>query len=202
LIHSVAHIEFNAINLALDAVWRFHGMPEAYYTDWLKVAQEEAHHFSLLRQHLQSMGHDYGDYPAHEGLWNMCDSTSGSVAARMALVPRTMEARGLDATPVIQEKLRKVATPLSIQAVQILDLILEEEVGHVAIGNHWYQWLCARDDLDPSVFYKQVAQQHRAPKLKPPFNLEARKRAGFTQEEISALEDVQRLSQSPSPMAV
>ncbi len=185
--HSIAHIEFNAINLALDAVWRFEGMPAAYYQDWLRVAHEEAHHFSLLQSHLQSLGYTYGDFTAHDGLWTMCENTRHSVTARMALVPRTLEARGLDATPVIQEKLKKVASKPAMAAVEILDTILQEEVGHVAIGNHWYHWLCQRDRLDPQIYYDEVAKAHGAPALKPPFNLEARRQAGFTEVEILAL---------------
>lgn len=185
--HSIAHIEFNAINLALDAVWRFADMPRAYYLDWLGVAQEEAKHFDLLRAHLQEEGHDYGDFVAHDGLWTKCEATRLDVVARMALVPRTLEARGLDATPIIQAKLRRVGTPRALAAVGILDVILAEEVGHVAIGNHWYHWLCQRDALDPLAFYAQAAQRHGAPRLKPPFNLTARKLAGFSDAEISAL---------------
>jgi len=187
LMHSIAHIEFNAINLALDAVWRFANMPTAYYLDWLRVAQEEAKHFSMLRTHLLEQGHDYGDFVAHDGLWTMCEATRHSVAARMALVPRTLEARGLDATPIIQAKLRKVGTPRALAAVNILDTILTEEVGHVAIGNHWYHWLCQRDGLDPLAFYMHTAAQHGAPRLKPPFNIAARKLAGFSDAEIDAL---------------
>jgi uncharacterized ferritin-like protein (DUF455 family) len=187
LMHSIAHIEFNAINLALDAVWRFTGMPRAYYLDWLGVAQEEAEHFDLLRAHLQTEGHAYGDFVAHDGLWTMCESTRLDVVARMALVPRTLEARGLDATPIIQAKLRKVGTPRALAAVDILDIILAEEVGHVAIGNHWYHWLCQRDALEPLAFYARVAEQHGAPRLKPPFNLTARKLAGFSDAEVDAL---------------
>jgi uncharacterized ferritin-like protein (DUF455 family) len=187
LIHSIAHIEFNAINLALDAVWRFADMPAAYYQDWLRVAQEEAKHFTLLCQHLQLQGHAYGDFWAHDGLWTMCENTRHDVTARMALVPRTLEARGLDATPIIQAKLRKVGTPRAMEAVAILDIILSEEEGHVAIGNHWYHWLCQRDQQDPLTFYAAAAARHGAPRLKPPFNLAARKRAGFTQAEIDAL---------------
>ncbi len=144
LIHAIAHIEFNAINLALDAVWRFDGMPPAYYTDWMLVAGEEARHFRLLRDHLRLQGYDYGDFPAHQGLWTMCEKTQHDIVARMALVPRTLEARGLDATPQIQAKLRQVGTPDALAAVGILDIILRDEVGHVAIGNHWYRWLCER----------------------------------------------------------
>lgn len=187
LVHSIAHIEFNAINLALDAMWRFAGMPAQYYQDWLKVAREEAQHFNLLRQHLVQQGHDYGDFVAHDGLWTMCENTRHDVTARMALVPRTLEARGLDATPIIQAKLRKVGTPRALAAVAILDTILHEEVGHVAIGNHWYHWLCQRDGLDPMAFYARVAILHGAPRLKPPFNILARKMAGFSDTEIAAL---------------
>ena len=187
LMHSIAHIEFNAINLALDAIWRFAGMPPKYYQDWLQVAREEAQHFQMLRDHLRELGHDYGDWVAHDGLWTMCDNTRHDVTARMALVPRTLEARGLDATPIIQSKLRKVASAHSTAAVAILDVILTEEVGHVAIGNHWYHWLCQRDGRDATAFHESVAALYGAPRLKPPFNLAARRQAGFTQKEIDAL---------------
>ena len=110
LMHAVCHIEFNAINLALDAVWRFAGMPAAYYTDWLRVAFEESTHFVLVRDHLVSLGYAYGDFDAHDGLWSMCEKTRDDVVARMAVVPRTLEARGLDATPLIQEKLQRVGS--------------------------------------------------------------------------------------------
>lgn len=187
MMHAIAHIEFNAIHLALDAVWRFAGMPDAYYRDWLKVAQEEAHHFVLLRNHLREAGYDYGDFAAHEGLWTMCERTSDNVVARMALVPRTLEARGLDATPIIQAKLRKVGSAAATKAIAILDIILSEEVSHVAVGNHWYHWLCQRQGLDPQAFYAQVTIEHDAPRLKPPFNILARRQAGFTDQEIAQL---------------
>ena len=190
LIHSICHIEFNAINLALDAVWRFDGMPDAFYRDWLLVADEEAQHFSLLHAHLQTMGYRYGDFIGHDGLWAMCEKTSGDVLARMALVPRTLEARGLDATPLIQAKLRRVNTPDALRAVTILDRILADEVGHVAIGNHWYRWLCEREGRDPVGTYPVLVARYDAPRLKPPFNLVARARAGFSQEELGALAKV------------
>jgi uncharacterized ferritin-like protein (DUF455 family) len=186
LMHSIAHIEFNAINLALDAVWRFEGMPQAYYLDWLRVAQEESKHFQLLHTHLQACGYHYGSFPAHDGLWTICEHTRHDVVARMALVPRTMEARGLDATPLIQAKLRKVGTPQALQAIAILDVILEEEVGHVATGNRWYHWLCEHKGLEPGAFYAQAAIKHAAPRPRPPFNIEARKRAGFSETEMQA----------------
>jgi len=167
LMHAIAHIEFNAINLALDAVWRYRDMPEAYYRDWMRVAAEEATHFGLLRAHLQTLGYDYGDFPAHNGLWEMTAKTSGDIVARMALVPRTLEARGLDATPLIQAKLRKANTAQARAACQILDTILHDEVGHVAIGNHWYRWLCARSGLEPVAHYRWLTQHYQAPRLKP-----------------------------------
>ena len=187
LLHAVTHIEFNAINLALDAIWRFDGMPHQYYLDWLTVAAEEAHHFSLLRAHLQSMGYDYGDFPAHTGLWDMTEKTKADVLARMALVPRTLEARGLDATPPMQTKLRKVATPHALKAVEILDLILHDEIGHVAIGNHWYRYLCTQRGLDPVAHYAVLARQYNAPRIKGPLNLEARRKAGFEDAELALL---------------
>ena len=187
LLHAVTHIEFNAINLALDAVWRFDGMPPAYYRDWAGVAAEEARHFSLLRAQLQAMGWDYGDFAAHTGLWDMTRKTEGDVLARMALVPRTLEARGLDATPPMQAKLRKVGTPHARRAVEILDIILKDEIGHVAIGNHWYRHLCNARGLEPVATYALLAQKHGAPRLKGPLNLQARAQAGFSDAELTLL---------------
>ena len=186
LLHAIAHIEFNAINLALDAAWRFGGMPLAYHLDWLRVASEEALHFTLLGAHLRSLGHDYGDFDAHDGLWAMVEKTRGDVVARMALVPRTLEARGLDATPPLQKKL---ACAGDARAVEILDIILRDEIGHVAIGNRWYRWLCARDGLEPRAHYRVLAARHDAPRLKPPFNLAARRAAGFDDDELAALSE-------------
>ncbi len=187
LLHAIAHIEFNAINLALDAVWRFDGMPEAFYRDWLRVADEEATHFDLLCELLSTLGHGYGDFPAHDGLWSMCVKTQHDITARMALVPRTLEARGLDATPLIQARLRRVNTPAALRAVDILDTILRDEIGHVAIGNHWYGWLCERQGLEPLAHYRTLARQHAAPRLRPPFNEAARRQAGFTDTEMAYL---------------
>jgi uncharacterized ferritin-like protein (DUF455 family) len=184
LLHSVAHIEFNAINLALDAVWRFPGMPADYYRDWLTVASEEALHFTLLAEHLASLGHAYGDFDAHDGLWAMTERTAGDITARMALVPRTLEARGLDATPPMQARLAKAGDH---RAVEILAVILCDEIGHVAVGNRWYRWLCARDGLDPVSHYPVLAARHGAPRPRAPFNVAARLRAGFSSEEIAAL---------------
>jgi len=185
LLHALAHIEFNAINLALDAIWRFGDMPETFYRDWLKVAQEEALHFELLAAHLQSLGYRYGDFDAHDGLWAMTEKTQGDVLARMALVPRTLEARGLDAAPPIRAKLARAGDH---DAAAILDIILRDEVGHVAIGNHWYGWLCAQRGFEPVATYAELARRYQAPRLKGPFNLAARRTAGFSETELQALQ--------------
>jgi uncharacterized ferritin-like protein (DUF455 family) len=184
LLHSIAHIEFNAINLALDAVWRFAGLPAAYYRDWLRVAAEESLHFSLLREHLNSLCHDYGDFDAHDGLWTMTARTAHDLVARMALVPRTLEARGLDATPPLQAKLAKAG---DARAVAILDVILRDEIGHVGVGNRWYRFACERAGLDPVAIYPALVERYAAPKLRPPFNDAARRAAGFSEDEIAHL---------------
>jgi uncharacterized ferritin-like protein (DUF455 family) len=185
LIHSLAHIELNAVNLALDIVWRFAAMPADFYRDWIGVAGEEARHFALLREHLETMGYAYGDFPAHDGLWAMAERTSDDLLARLALVPRTLEARGLDAAPPIRDKLQGVGDQ---RGAAILAIILADEIGHVAIGNRWYRWLCAQRGLDPVSSYAELAQRYRAPRLRGPFNLEARRAAGFDERELAALQ--------------
>ena len=184
LIHALAHIELNAIDLAVDAAWRFAGMPDDYYRDWIRVAQEEALHFSLLRDHLQGMGFGYGDFPAHNALWEMAERTRHDVLARVALVPRTMEARGLDASPAVRDKLVSVGDKAG---AAIVDIILRDEIGHVLVGNRWYGWLCARRGLEPIATYRELTRSHRAPRLRGPFNLQARAAAGFSPEELQAL---------------
>ena len=146
LIHALAHIELNAIDLACDIVWRFAGMPADFYRQWAQVAREEAQHFLLLQAHLRGMGYDYGDFPAHHGLWQMAERTQRDLLGRLALVPRTLEARGLDASPPIKAKL--VASG-DLRGAEIVAIILRDEVGHVAVGNYWYGWLCAQRQLDP-----------------------------------------------------
>ena len=184
LVHALAHIEFNAINLALDAAHRFSGMPVAYYADWLKVADEEALHFDLLSTHLAMLGYAYGDFPAHNGLWDMALKTAHYLLVRMALVPRVLEARGLDATPLIVDKLR-AANDLAM--VEILAVIERDEIGHVAIGSHWFGWLCAARGLEPGTTFRQLLVDYDAPPLKPPFNLAARRKAGFSESELDWL---------------
>jgi uncharacterized ferritin-like protein (DUF455 family) len=184
LLHALAHIEFNAINLALDAVWRFPSMPREFYLDWLKVAAEESRHFLLVSERLSDFGHTYGDFPAHDGLWEMAARTRTDVLGRIALVPRTLEARGLDASPPIRRRLAQAGDHAS---AAILDIILHDEIGHVLIGNRWFRFLCDAAGLDPHPTYARLAAQYHAPKLRGPFNFEARRDAGFDEAELRAL---------------
>jgi uncharacterized ferritin-like protein (DUF455 family) len=185
LLHALAHIEFNAIGLALDHLWRFAGLPEAYYRDWAGVAAEEATHFMLLRDRLRATGHDYGDFPAHDGLWEMARRTAGDALARMALVPRTLEARGLDASPAVRAKLAAVGDQAS---ARVIDIILNDEIGHVAIGNRWFHHLCARGGLDPSAAHRQAALRYEVPRQRGTFNVPARLRAGFSADELRQMQ--------------
>ena len=184
-LHAIAHIEFNAINLACDAVWRFRGLPPPFYRDWAAVAADEARHFTLLRARLNDLGHDYGDFPAHDGLWEMAEKTAHSCLARMALVPRVLEARGLDVTPAMIGKLRHLG---DARSAEILELILREEVAHVAAGSHWFRWCCEREGVDPRITFDALLREHARSVLRPPFNLPARRAAGFDPDELDALQ--------------
>jgi uncharacterized ferritin-like protein (DUF455 family) len=176
LIHALTHIEFNAIHLALDAAYRFRDLPDDFRHDWIGVAAEEAYHFRLLRDHLRGMGHDYGDFDAHNGLWDLALATAHDVLARMALAPRLMEARGLDVSPAIRAKLLGVG---DTEGAAILDIILRDEIGHVAIGNRWYRRLCEARGLDPRTTFASLLVEHDLPAPRGPFNVEARLLAGF-----------------------
>jgi uncharacterized ferritin-like protein (DUF455 family) len=195
LVHALAHIEFNAINLALDICWRFADMPDEFYRQWIGVAREEAYHFELLRDHLQSLGYRYGDFPAHNALWEMAEKTRHDLLARIALVPRTLEARGLDASPAVKAKLVGAGDHA---AGKILDIILHDEIGHVAVGNHWYRVLCSERGLEPIATYAALAEQYGAPHLRGPFNYAARRAAGFVEAEMQALEHAQARTPDPS----
>src|SRR5690606_12188399 len=192
-LHALARIELNAVGLALDAVYRFRTLPPDYYGDWLRVAAEEAGHFTLLRAHLHGLGFDYGDFSAHDGLWEMARKTAHDPLVRMALVPRVLEARGLDVTPGLIAKLRGAG---DTRAVEILELIRREEVGHVAIGNRWYAYLCAARGLEPLATFRRLLAEYGAPRLRPPFDFAARRRAGFTEPELAWLETLSARARS------
>lgn len=184
LLHAITHIEFTAINLALDHAARFRGLPETYYGDWIGVAAEEAMHFMLLRQRLQTLGHEYGDFPAHGGLWAMAERTADDPLIRMALIPRLLEARGLDATPPIQRRLEAVGDEAS---VRVLDTILRDEIGHVGLGDRWFRFLCAQRGISPEATYRDLLVRFKAPWPQAPMNEAARLAAGFTPGELASL---------------
>jgi uncharacterized ferritin-like protein (DUF455 family) len=184
LLHAIAHIELNAVDLALDAIWRFAGMPAAFYGDWLLVADEEATHFELLDARLRGLGFRYGSFDAHTGLWDMAFKTRDDVLARMALVPRRLEARGLDASPAVRGKLASIGDQ---ESAAVIDRILRDEIGHVAIGNRWFHFLCHARDVHPHETEQALAQRYGAPRLRGPFNVAARRAAGFNDAEIAAL---------------
>ncbi len=185
LLHAIAHIEFNAINLALDAACRFRDMPEDYYCDWLSVAADEARHFQMLQQRLLDLDAEYGDHPAHNGLWEMAEQTADSCLVRMALVPRVLEARGLDVTPGMMVRLDAVGDQ---QSCAVLQIILDEEVGHVAIGSRWFAWCCEQEGKEPGATFLELLQSRYAGSVRGPFNRTARLLAGFSEAEMKALE--------------
>lgn len=178
LVHAIAHIEFNAVNLALDAALRFRGLPVAYYADWLSVAQDEARHFAMLNARLAQLGTVYGAFAAHNGLWQAAEKTAHDPLLRMALVPRVLEARGLDVTPGMIRRLSEVGDH---QTVACLRVILKEEVRHVAIGTHWFRYLCEQRGLLPAVTFRSLLREHGV-RLQRPFNEQARAQAGFEAE--------------------
>ncbi|OOF83577.1 hypothetical protein BKG92_02475 [Rodentibacter ratti] len=199
-LHAIAHIEFNAINLGLDAAWRFGrnaqedlGEGLAFVKDWLRVAREESTHFSLINEHLKTLGYQYGDFEAHAGLWEMAQATAHDIWERMALVPRVLEARGLDATPVLQEK---IAQRKDFAAVDILDIILRDEIGHVYIGNHWYHALSAKRGLDAMKCFTELLHKYRIVIFKGVINTDARIQAGFTQYELDWIYEVEQTLKS------
>jgi len=189
LIHAVTHIEFNAINLAWDAVYRFRGLPKQYYDDWVRVADEEAYHFELLSKRLQSLGYQYGDFPAHNGLWSMAQKTADDPMVRMALVPRVLEARGLDVTPGMMARLKKAGDD---ETVAILEIILRDEIGHVEIGSRWFKYFCDERALNPEETFRKLIDDYFVGELRGPFDYELRQQAGFSIEELDALDALAR----------
>lgn len=187
LVHAVAHIEFNAINLALDVVYRWPELPRAFHDDWLGVAADEARHFAMLAGRLEELGAAYGDLPAHDGLWEMAVRTAHDPIARMALVPRVLEARGLDVTPGMIKRLRRAGDD---RTAAMLEVILAEEVAHVAAGTRWFRWLCRREGLDPDARFAELIGGVAIGAIRGPFNRPARLEAGFTEDEIGRLEAI------------
>ena len=185
LVHAIAHIEFNAINLALDAACRFRDMPDDYISDWISVAADEARHFTMLNDRLATLGHAYGDFPAHDGLWRMCVATADSCLERMALVPRVLEARGLDVTPGMIERLAAAGDG---DTVACLRIILDEEVRHVAIGTKWFHHCCAVEGVEPATTFERLLAEHLPGAVKPPLNHEARRQSGFSTAERAMLQ--------------
>lgn len=185
MIHSICHIEFNAINLAWDAIYRFQDMPEEFYSDWVKVAKEEAYHYELLSNHLKSLGYAYGDFTAHNGLWESALLTAHDPMVRMALVPRVLEARGLDVTPGIVKKLKNIGDD---KAVEILAIVHHDEIGHVETGTRWFRYLCDKRGLNSEDVFKDLINKYMKGILRGPFDHDVRKKAGFTDDELLFLE--------------
>jgi len=183
MLHSITHIEFNAINLALDCVLRFRALPDEFHGDWLRVAAEEVQHFRMVRERLRSLGHDYGSFPAHNGLWEMACKSAHDPLIRMALVPRLLEARGLDANPAIAGKLRAID---DLESVTVLESLLHDEIGHVFLGDKWFRRLCAERGLEPEQTYRELIEAFDAPRPRPPLHREARLSAGFSSEELAS----------------
>lgn len=188
LLHSLAHIEFNAINLALDAVYRFRQLPMEYITDWLRVASDEGQHFKLLANRLTDYGTHYGALDAHDGLWDMARATDHDVLVRMALVPRILEARGLDVAPPMALKLRQMGDDTS---AGILDRIYTDEITHVEVGNRWFRYVCEQRSLDGVAVFKDLLKGENSAYLRSPFNDEARLKAGFTPDEMAVIREME-----------
>lgn len=189
MLHAICHIEFNAVNLALDAAYRFRTLPAAFTADWIRVAKEEACHFRLMRARLQAHGFDYGDFEAHNHLWDMAYKTAFDPLLRMALVPRVLEARGLDVTPAIRAK---VAQKGDAETCAVLDVIYRDEVGHVQTGNRWYRHLCAERGLEPLALFRALISRYDLFIFRGYVNIEARERAGFSRFELEMLEDFEQ----------
>jgi len=185
LIHAIAHIEFNAINLALDAIYRFRSMPCQYYEDWLSVALEEAKHFQLIEAHLKTLGYQYGDFTVHNGLWHMVERTADDVLVRMALVPRVLEARGLDVTPGMIKRFTGAGDK---RFAEILEIIEHDEIGHVKIGTCWFHYMCDQRGLNRIKTFKKLFHQYTDARVNLPLHREARLQAGFSEDELDYLE--------------
>ncbi|MBD3790219.1 MAG: ferritin-like domain-containing protein [Campylobacterales bacterium] len=188
LVHAIAHIEYSAIDLAFDAVYRFPSMPVEYQLDWLEVAEDEIRHYKMLESLLNTLGYQYGDFPVHCGLFDAAAHTAGSVLERMAIVPRYYEASGLDVNPQIIKKLdNKRKNPMVKKLIDALTVIYEEEITHVYKGDKWFKYLCQKEGLDENVYFDILKRYQLLSKHRPHINVQARKEAGFTCEEIKQL---------------
>jgi len=188
LIHAIAHIEYSAIDLALDAVYRFPHMPLAYKRDWLVVAEDEIRHFKMLHRLLESLGYSYGDFPVHCGLFDAAEHTAHSALERMAVVPRYYEASGLDVNPQIMKKLDNKRKHPQVKAlIEALEVILQEEIEHVHKGDRWFKYLCKEEGLGEEIYFEILERYKLLNKHRPHINVEARKEAGFACEEILKL---------------
>ncbi|WP_198262978.1 ferritin-like domain-containing protein [sulfur-oxidizing endosymbiont of Gigantopelta aegis] len=185
LIHALAHIELTAVNLSWDSVYRYRHMPKEYYDDWVKTAKEESLHFNLLRQSLRDMGYDYGDFPAHNELWQMAVTTADDLMARMAIVHRVLEARALDVIPFSMGKFRDVGDP---QTADALTIIANDEIGHINAGTRWFRYQCEREQLDPDKMFFTLIKKYLNSTPRGPFNRDARLKAGFSLNEMQELE--------------
>jgi len=185
LIHALTHIELTAVNLAWDSIYRYRHLPKEYYDDWVKAAKEETHHFYLLRQNLNDMGYDYGDFPVHNELWQMAVSTAADLMARMAIVHRVLEARALDVVPVSIEKFRELGDKHTVDS---LIIIANDEIGHVNAGSRWFRYRCEQEKEDPDKMFFTLMKKYLKSTPKGPFNREARMKAGFSLKEMQQLE--------------
>jgi uncharacterized ferritin-like protein (DUF455 family) len=178
ILHAVAHIELNAVDLHWDIIARFGHvpMPIGFYDDWVKSADEESKHFNLVSDCLERLGSHYGALAAHAGMWRAAEDTADDLLGRLAVVPMVLEARGLDVTPGMIEIFRKAKDEKAIEA---LEIIYGEEVGHVAYGSKWFNFLCGRDNLDPKEVFHDLVRKYFHGPLKPPFNVEKRADAGL-----------------------
>jgi len=179
LLHALAHIELNAIDLSWDAIARYADLdwPRGYFDDWVRVGDEESKHFLALADRLEQLGSRYGAMPAHDGLWRAAEETAGDVLARLAIVPLVLEARGLDVTPPMIARMQEVGDP---DSAAILQMIHDDEIGHVAVGKRWFDHLCTARRLEPIATWQHLVRTHFRGGVKPPFNIPARDAAGFS----------------------
>lgn len=191
LIHAIVHIEYSAIDLALDAVYRFPQMSQAYKLDWLEVALDEIRHYKMLNALLDSLGFQYGDFPVHSGLFDAANHTRTDLIERMAIIPRYYEAGGLDVNPQIVKKLdNKRKNPMVKTLIESLDIIYQEEIVHVQKGDRWFKFICQERNLETDIYFDILEKYKLSEKHRPHLNVDARKKAGFSCGEIKKLADV------------